>query len=178
MRVRPREIVSFFLIAAVIISSSVLAGCGATANKVQELQQKITKSMRDPGEKMVQSPEKTSSTYSCLPYKRNMLALEEASVIPEMIAPGDEVNQRVRYAMCPYKPSGTIRGKIIRTILFKGTTAFQDVTDYEFKPGTWTVDAFIDVPSQAQDGVYAMEVVLVHGQETIRRSNTFVVKSK
>jgi hypothetical protein len=134
--------------------------------------------MRDPGENMARSPESTAEMYSCKPYTRNKLILEHAEVIPKRVSAGDEVNQRVRYAFCPYVPAGTVDGKIVRTVYFKGVSLFQDVSNYEFKPGTWTVDAFIIIPSDAQSGVYAIEVVLRYGGEVIRRSDTFTVSSR
>lgn len=174
-----RELIRFFLYIALVISTLILGGCTATAYKTQELQKILIMSMRQPGENMVLSTESTSKNYSCLPYKQTMLILEEADVIPDRVFPGDVINQRIRYALCPYTPSGTIQGKIIRTILFKGETVFQDVTNYEYKPGTWKVDVFIDIPYNARAGVYAVDVDLTSStQETIRGSDTFIVKSR
>ncbi len=169
---------SLYLYIMLVISALILGGCKATTTKIQELQQKFVRSMRKPGEKMVASPENTSKKYSCSPYKQTILVLEKAETIPSKVFPGEEINQRIRYALCPYTPSGTVRGEIIRTVLFKGETAFQDVTNYEFKPGTWTVDVFIEIPYDAQSGIYALEVVLTYSQKTTRESNTFIVKSE
>ena len=171
--------IRFFLYIVLFISALILYGCTTTVLKIQEFQQKFIKSMRQPGENMVLSPEDTSKIYSCLGYKQTMLFLEEADVIPDRVFPGEEINHRIRYALCPYIPSGTIQGKIIRTVLFKGETVFQDITNYEFKPGTWTVDTFINIPYSAQSGVYAVDVGLTsYSQETIKRSDTFIVKSR
>lgn len=41
---------------------------------------------------------------------------------------------------------------------------FQYVTDYDFKPSTWTLDLFIQVPDDA------------NGRKTTRRTNEFVVQ--
>ncbi len=180
-----REITGIKLILLCILISSfsiISFGCAAvvermdrTAYKIKDIQEKFVRSIREPGEKMITSPEKTSGNYSCPP-GRTTFILEQAEVIPSTISRGDEINQRIRYAMCSYTPSATLRGKITRSVSHNGVKMFQDVTDYEFKPGTWTVDAFIQVPDDAKSGVYLLESVLHNSQKTIKRTNEFVVK--
>jgi hypothetical protein len=63
-------------------------------------------------------------------------------------------------------------------VLFKGREVFQDTTNYEFKPGTWTVDVFIGIPKEAGGGVYALAVALQYGNETLKERNSFVVKDQ
>jgi len=178
VRTGSRTLTMLFLYTLIFAPLLILSGCTATATKIQDIQQRAIKSMRDPGEKLVSSPEKTAETYSCKAHTRSRLFLEHVEVIPNRVSPGDEVNQRIRYAFCPSTPSGMAKGQIIRTVLFRGEAMFQDVTNYEFKPGTWAVDAFIVIPGDAQSGVYAIDVVLRYGRETIRRSNSFMVKGR
>ena len=166
----------------IFMSSLISGGCAATMNRldqtvntIKELQQKFVRSIREPGEKMVVSPEKTSENHSCHP-GRTTFILELTEVIPNTVSPGEEIDQRIRYAMCPHTPSDKLRGQIIRTVLYKGVSMFKDVTDYEFKPGSWTVDAFIQVPDDARSGVYLLEVVVKYSQTTTRRTNEFVVQ--
>ncbi len=171
-----KEPTSFFLYLALFISALILDGC---ITKIQEFQQKFFKSLRQPGENMVASPEDISKIYSCSQYKQTMLFLEDGEVIPKWVFPGEDINHRIRYALCPYIPSGTLKGQIIRTILFKGEAMFKDVTNYEFKPGAWTVDVFIDIPYNAQAGVYAVDVILSSNtQEEIITYDSFIVKSR
>ena len=174
-----RVVLLFFIIFA---SSLICGGCAATINgmdrtatKIKELQQKFVRSIREPGEKMVVYSQKTSENYSCHP-RRTTFILEQAEVIPNTVSSGEEINQRIRYAMCPYTPSATLQGEIIRTVLHNGVMMFKDVTDYEFKPGTWTVDVFLQVPDDVKSGIYLLEVVLKYSQKTIRRTNEFVVR--
>ncbi|MGQ0793228.1 MAG: hypothetical protein ACT4NX_03975 [Deltaproteobacteria bacterium] len=154
----------------------ILAGCSQTTTAIKDIQQKALISIRKPGEKMSSSPEDTAKRYACAFGRQNRLIVEEVDAVPDRISAGDEINQRIRYAFCPAKPSGTERGRITRSILYRGQTVFEDTGVYEFKPGTWTVDAFIEVPTQAKSGVYAVEVSISYSQDNIRRSNSFVVK--
>ena len=55
---------------------------------------------------------------------------------------------------------------------------FRDTTNYEFKPGTWTVDVFIGIPKEAVSGVYALDVALRYENQTLKKSNSFMVKSR
>ena len=105
-----------------------------------------------------------------------MLRLEETWVLPEAVTPGNEVTHRIRYAFCPAIPSGTFKGSIIRTVLFKGKKLFHTSTDYEFKPGTWIVDAFIGIPKEVKSGAYALEVVLKYADQTTKETKSFIVK--
>ena len=136
----------------------------------------IRASTRNPGDKMVRSPEKTKEKYACAPYNKRRLQLEEVQLFPDRVMPGTEINQRIQYAFCPLTPSEILKGSITRTVLFKGNQVFRDTTAYEFKPGTWTVDVFIGIPKEAGSGVYALNIALQYGNETLKESNSFIVK--
>lgn len=179
---KDRKGIRLVLLSIVFGSALISGGCTATinrmdrtANKIKDIQQKFFRSIREPGERMVVSPEKTTENYSCAS-GRTTFILEQVEVIPNTVSLGDEINQRIRYSMCSYTPSATLRGKITRSVSHNGVKMFQDVTDYEFKPGTWTVDAFIQVPDDAKSGVYLLESVLHNSQNTIKRTNEFVVR--
>jgi hypothetical protein len=160
-----------------------LSGCTAmeNINPIDDLKvasQGVIASMRKQGEKMVRTPEQTKEKYACAPYSKTMFQLEEVEVLPGIVTPGKEINQRIRYAFCPLTPSGTLKGRIIRAVLFKGEELYHDTTDYEFKPGTWTVDVFIGIPKEAVSGVYALNVTLRYADQTLKQSNSFVVKGQ
>jgi len=159
----------FVLLVAV---SLLLSGCMGS----QALSQGSIASARQPGDKMVQTPEKTKEKYACTLSKKRMLKLEEVQIVPEIVTPGKEINQRLQYAFCPLTPSETLKGNITRTVLFKGREVFRDTTAYEFKPGTWTVDVFIGIPKDAGSGIYAIDIALRYGNETLQESNAFIVR--
>ena len=131
-----------------------------------------------PGERMVRTPEETKGKSTCTPYSKTMLQLEDVQVSPDIVTPGKEINQRIRYAFCSLTPSSTLKGSITRIVLFEGKQMFRDTTNYEFKPGTWTVDVFIGIPQEAVSGVYALDVALRYDNQTLKKSNSFIVKSR
>src|ERR1035437_2766596 len=126
---------------------------------VQDLHQRMLQSMRSPGEIMEKTAEDTSRIYynGCKDLKPNM-ALLEADVVPSRVLGGKEVNHRIRYAIC-HSSINTPNGEIIRKVYFGDMAVFQDRTKYEFKQGSWTVDAFSMVPENAGPGVYEVDTV-------------------
>jgi len=174
MEGRSNKAIRLFICFALFISVLILGGCASIITReFEEFEEWFRKKWREPGEKMLRKPGET-----CQPNMGNKLILEDVEVLPTKVSPGEEIDQRVRYAFCPDIPSGTMKGKIIRTILFKGEKIVERVTDYEFKPGTWAVDVFIVIPDGIQSGVYAFDVVLTYSQETIKGRDTFIVKSR
>jgi hypothetical protein len=107
-----------------------------------------------------------------------ILTVEKVEAVPVAIMSGEEVNHHLQYALCNPDPSLTVAGRITRTLMFRGTPIFRDITPYEFKPGTWVVNAFIRVPAGAESGVYAIETVLEAGSKTVQRVCSFTVKQK
>jgi hypothetical protein len=153
-----------------------LGGCGMTAEELQGRIRNITPP--PPGERMVASPDKTARQYPCSPQLGVILMVEKVEAVPVALMPGEEVNHHLQYAMCNPDPSRPVMGKIIRTLLFRGTPVLRDITPYEFKAGIWAVDAFIRIPASAESGVYAIETVLQGGPKTVRRVCSFTVKQK
>jgi hypothetical protein len=151
------------------------AGCASTA-PVQRMYQTLAASMRKPGEKMVRTLEETQKEYSCAAYRKPVFKLEEVQVLPEIVTRGKEINQRLRYAFCPSTPAETLRGNVRRTVHSNGKVIFSDTASYEFKPGTWIIDAFIGVPEQARNGVYGADVVLQWKNQRLKGSGSFVVR--
>jgi hypothetical protein len=170
--------VLFILLAAV---SLMLSGCAVVEqpmDSIRAVSQGIIASTRKQGEKMVRTPEKTKEKYTCVPYHKRMLKLEEMQILPDLVTPGKEINQRIQYAFCPFAPSETLKGSITRTVLFNRNEMFRDTTAYEFKPGTWMIDVFIGIPKEAQSGVYALNITLQYGNETLKGRSSFIVKGQ
>jgi hypothetical protein len=131
-----------------------------------------------PGERIVRTYEETKGKYTCTPYRKTILQLEDIRILPDIVTPGKEINQKIRYAFCSLTPSSTLKGSITRTVLFKGKQMFRDTTNCEFKPATWTIDVFIGIPKEAVSGVYALDVTLRYENQTLKKSNSFIVKSR
>jgi hypothetical protein len=131
-----------------------------------------------PGEKIVQSPEKTQEQYSCASHRRSVLQLEEVQLLPEEVLSGKEINQRIRYALCTFPRPEILRSIITRTIYFNRQEIFHDVTHHEFKPGTWIVDVFIGIPKEAYSGKYTFETLVKYKKTTIKDYKSFTVRNK
>jgi len=135
----------------------------------------MLKGMRSPGETMEKNPDETSQTYfeECKNRRPNMAFLE-AEVIPHRTVDGQEVNHRIRYAICR-SSEGPSNGEIIRKVYYKGAAVFQDSARYEFKQGTWVIDAFIKVPLNAGLGVYEVDTIISYKKTSRRIRNSFTV---
>lgn len=138
-KVTPKFQLSATLLIQLVAIFLMLSGC--VMDSIRTVSQDIIASTRKQGDKMVRTPEKTQEKYVCVLYSKRMLKLEEVQVLPDVVTPGKEINQRIQYAFCPFVPSETLKGSITRTVLFKGNEVFRDTTAYEFKPGTWTIES-------------------------------------
>jgi hypothetical protein len=145
--------------------------------QIQTFYWDIQKKMRKPGEKMITHPSKVWEKYNCAKKKRPMLIVEANEILPPELYSGKDLNHHFIYSMCPLNPSQLIKGTLFRRVYFNGQTVFEDVTaNFEFKPGEWSVDAFIGIPSKAQPGVYALEVSFSGGEHSFSKIEQFVVK--
>ena len=168
----------FKWILALAGSTLLLTACASAGDMMQELEQKAVKSTRKSGERLAASPDDTAKAHSCESGKENVIFLELSEVLPERVNPGSEINHRLQVAFCPYAPSGTVKGAIVRRVLHKGRVTFTDSAQHEFKPGTWTIDAFITIPKNAPAGIYAMEVLVSYQDKSLKQTHNFVVKNR
>jgi len=146
-------------------------GCAS----VQDLHQQFVESVRKPGEIMEKTPEETLQYYpSCS--EQNAPALFETEIVPVRVSPGKEINNRIRYATCLTASSAPQNGEIVRTVYYERQAIFRDRTKYGFKPGTWTVDAFIRVSENARPGNYSFDTAIIYMGKTIGKIDTFQVK--
>jgi hypothetical protein len=81
------------------------------------------------------------------------------------------------YALCPTEPTAVIEGTLQTRILFKGKPVARDANDaYDIKPGRWVVDTFIQIPPQAETGIYSVEVQFLSQTVNFREERSFAVK--
>ena len=120
---------------------------------------KLRRSMRKPGQELVDLPGKVERQYDCEEKKLPFFRLEKNELNPRRVHPGEELNHRIVYAMCPESPTGVVEGTLVTLIRFKGKPIATETLDpFEIKPGRWIVDAFIALPESAEVGVYALEL--------------------
>lgn len=169
--------------ATLVASALSCSGCSFTKDVYQkgtagskDLYQGVVRSWRSVGEKIVASPEETEKKQFCSQYEENVLLLEDAETIPERVSPGEKINNRIRYAFCPYQSAKFMRCSIIKTISYENKRVFQDIKDHKFRPGTWTIDAYFPVPEEADAGRYTLGIDIDCGRKHIKGSSSFVVK--
>ncbi|MBF0497061.1 MAG: hypothetical protein HQK58_10885 [Deltaproteobacteria bacterium] len=123
------------------------------------------------------SPDETSGKYSCYSfYEQGMIVLEQMDVTPTLVFPGEKINLRIRYALCPaLKP---LPGKIIRKITLGDQIIYESETEFDFKPGTWVCDTSFTFPSDIKIGVYRATAELSYGKKKDKRTADFEVKEK
>ena len=117
------------------------------------------RAMRSPGERLVALPEEVAAEHGCGERSLPHFSLERNEVNPKRVRAGDELNHRMVYAMCPARPTEVIEGTLVTRFRHKGRVLRSDpLSNFEIKPGRWSVDAFIRVPPGAETGVYALEI--------------------
>ena len=168
-----RKLPVLIRLAGAIIAVTI-SGC----TTMQDLHQNLVRNLREPGEIMVVNPEQTELFHECPGGRYDSPELLETDTLPERVKPGEEVNHRLKYVLCLKDHSTVLKGEIIRSVFLEGKTVFRDSTKYSFKPGVWTVDAFLAVPPDAPDGIYKVETVIATDGKTMKRNHTFQVKSK
>jgi hypothetical protein len=157
-------------VAALVLVAAVALGCQTS------LTGRAQRMLRPPGEKLEALPERVAEEYGCANVQRPFFKLERNEVVPERVAPGDAVNHRLVYALCAQRPTDVVRGALETRIVHEGGTVVADRTpDYALKPGRWVVDATVEIPEAARDGLYAIEVVFESKAVRFREERSFAV---
>jgi hypothetical protein len=153
-----------------LVTALIFPGCATVRWSVQ-------KALREEGIENASFPEVVWEEYDCETQKRPFFILEENELVPPEVKPGGEFNHRMVYVMCPARSTQVVAGQLSTRIRFKGD-AIVDTTDvrYEIKPGRWIVDAFVEIPDDAEAGVYAYEVEFSGKGLLFDKSLTFLVK--
>jgi len=161
-------------------SKTLIAGLGlALALGCAGVMGRLERSLRSPGEKLRTLPGEVWSEYKCGEQKLPVFRLEATELVPPRVTAGEDVNHRMVYALCPTEPTEVIAGTLQTRILFKGKPLLRDADGhYEIKPGRWVVDTFIQIPPQAETGIYSVEVQFVSETVNFREERSFAVERK
>jgi hypothetical protein len=136
----------------------------------------VKMTQREAGEQLITDPARVWRKLRCDNRKLPYLQVDDNEVIPLRLTAGEKINHHLVYSLCPATPSEVVTARLSRSILYKGDIIFEDVTqNYELKPGRWSVDAFVKVASQAQAGVYSLQVSLSGEDLNIIVDTGFVV---
>jgi hypothetical protein len=139
----------------------------------------LQKTFREPGEEIEAFPEAVWEEYDCETQKRPFFIIEKNQLVPPKVKPGGEFNHRMVYVMCPSRPTAVVAGKLFTRIRFKGDPIVRETEErYEIKPGRWVVDSFVELPEDAEPGVYAYEVQFESAPLGFEKRLTFVVRSR
>lgn len=137
---------------------------------------KTRRALRDPGEKLVDLPDRVAQDYGCAERALPHLELERNEINPTRVRAGAALNHRIVYALCPVATTEVVTGTLTTQVRFKGRVVMRDrVPGFEFKPGRWRVDTFVRLPEDAETGVYALEIRFDDGSVSLTESLTFGV---
>jgi hypothetical protein len=145
------------------------------------IQQQIVATARQPGDKVLTTPEKVGQESNCAKREQPFIQVESMEVLPEKIKPGGRVNYRLVYVMCPLKKfSETMKTRVTRNIFFKGESVARNVKEaFALRPGRWAVDSFFTLPPESPMGVYALEVGVETPSGQIQKQvRSFVVSNE
>lgn len=162
-------------VAAVLATGLLLLGAGGCAG----VRWSVQKALRDPGERLETFPEEVWTEYGCEERERPFFAIEKNELVPPRVVSGGEFNHRLVYVLCPEQPTEVVSGRLLTRIRFRGDPIVRETTEaYELKPGRWVVDAEVQLPRDAEPGVYAYEIAFQGGDVAFERRLTFVVGAR
>lgn len=161
---------------AIAVTAMLLASLALGCQTTQRLAGEAQRRMRPPGETLEALPERVAEEYDCDRIPRPFVRLESSEIVPDRVSAGGAVNHRMVYALCPARPTDVVRGALETRILHAGRVVVRDRdAQYELRPGRWIVDATVEIPDAASDGVYAIEVVFESKAVRFRDEKTFAV---
>ncbi|MEZ0361277.1 MAG: hypothetical protein ABWK04_05165 [Hydrogenobacter sp.] len=156
----------------VVMLLAFLISCGEQVQTSFKLAyEKALASGRSPGEKLLSTYQDIIKGEDCKGGR--ILTVKEDEVIPSVVSRGEKLNHRIVYTLCRETP---LKGLILRKIQRDSKTLMTDKTDYEFKPGKWVIDAFIEVPHNAKEGSYLLESSIEAGSTDHIKRHPFIVR--
>ena len=159
-------------IVAAILVASIALGCAS-------FRWSVKKALREEGSENLAFPEMVWEEYDCDTQRRPFVIVEENEIVPPKVKPGGEFNHRMVYVMCPVRTTAVVAGRLSTRIRFKGDAIVDNTDDvYEIKPGRWIIDAFVEIPDDAEPGVYAYEVEFSGRGLAFDKSLTFLVRER
>jgi hypothetical protein len=136
----------------------------------------LQKWLRSAGTANLAFPEPVFEQYGCGARSLPFLAIELDELVPPRVRPGGEFNHRMVYALCPAAPTEVVTGLLHTRIRFRGEPLYDESGTYELRPGRWRVDAIVEIPPDAEAGVYAYEISFAAPQLSFERSLTFLIE--
>jgi hypothetical protein len=98
--------------------------------------------------------DETARVYNYQPAQGSMLDIEDASVTPQVIRPGEQVDLKMTYALLTPTRTGTTRVTELREIRHEGELVGQPKVTVERADGTYTSSIPLRLPDNAAPGTY------------------------
>jgi hypothetical protein len=138
----------------------------------------VERPFRKPGVRLVDFPEKVGAEFNCASQKLPWFKLETLEVWPKRLEAGKSLGYRMGYVLCTDGPTDVVTGKLETRIVFRGKPVLREPEEsYDLRPGRWVVDVFVNVPPNAADGLYALELEFKGSGVKFERSETFAVET-
>ena len=157
---------------ALLAAGLALAGCAS-------LRWEFEKALRREGRTNLAFPEVVFEEYGCAERKLPWLRIERNELLPPQLRPGGEFTHRLVYDFCPAQPTGVAVGDLEIRILHEGRAIHVEREHaYELWPGRWQVDSFVQLPHDAEAGVYAYELSFRGASTHFLRRASFLVSER
>ncbi len=125
--------------------------------------------------KRAKTAEETAQQYNYQPSQGIKLQLERSEVVPNPVAPGNEVESQVQYALLG--AGAGVEVTETRTLL-RGGQVLQQVSSESFvrTDGTWVSSQRFRLPNDLQPGVYAVMQRVSSAQHVVSGTAEFTVQ--
>jgi len=157
-----------------LIALAMAVLCAACAS----LPAPLDRPFRKPGQRLADFPQAVSDEYGCAAKKLPWFKLESLEIWPKRLTAGSELGHRMVYVLCTAGPTEVVTGRLETRILHRGSAVFGDAEpNYDLRPGRWVVDVFVQVPAQAVDGLYALELEFTSPAIRFEKNDAFAVEA-
>ena len=123
-----------------------------------------------PGEQLIASYEKTDKKHTCA--EKPSLFLVDTLFRPSTMVPSEQILNRFEYVCCATR---SIRGSIVRQVMYEGRAILEDVSQHTFVPGTWAVNAYLKIPAEAKPGAYVFVLTVSADDNSIKKVFPFQI---
>jgi hypothetical protein len=162
--------------------SKIAAPClllAALATGCASLRWSVQKAVREEGARLAEFPEAVAEEYGCERRRLPFFAIERSELVPPRVPAGGEFNHRLVTVLCPAHPTEVEVGRLVEGIRFRGRILHGETRErFEIRPGRWVLDAFVELPPDAEPGLYAYELRFEGPGVAFEQSWSFVVEPR
>jgi hypothetical protein len=137
------------------------------------------KALREQGARLTAFPEAVAEEYGCADRKLPFFEIERGEIVPPRVRAGGEFNHRLVTVLCPARPTEVAVGRLVEGIRFRGRVVHGETRErFEIRPGRWVLDAMVELPPDAEPGLYAYELRFEAPNVSFEESWSFVVEPR